>query len=72
MNLPNIWINHFSSTFKICSVTINFIGRAGRVSAGTCFRMVSREFYESVIPEFGIPEMQVCFLVKSNLNLMIF
>ncbi|KAL9952201.1 hypothetical protein ACROYT_G039416 [Oculina patagonica] len=35
-------------------------GRAGRVSAGTCYRMVTKEFYESCLPEFGIPEMQRC------------
>ena len=35
------------------------IGRAGRVSAGTCFRLVTREFYENALPEFGVPEMQV-------------
>lgn len=35
-------------------------GRAGRVSAGTCFRLVTREFYENALPEFGVPEMQRC------------
>ena len=35
------------------------LGRAGRVSTGTCYRMVTREFYHSCLPQFGIPEMQV-------------
>lgn len=51
-------INQFFPSVKI-SFTL-LVGRAGRVSAGTCFRMVTREFYESFLPEFGIPEMQVC------------
>ena len=29
------------------------------MSAGTCFRLVTREFYENALPEFGVPEMQV-------------
>ena len=40
------------------------IGRAGRVSSGTCYRMVTRDFYESFIPEFGIPEMQVREMIR--------
>ena len=35
-------------------------GRAGRVSDGRVYRMVTRKFYEENIPEFGIPEMQRC------------
>lgn len=42
-----------------------FLGRAGRVSTGYCFRMVTRQFYESFIPEFGIPEMKVCKVATS-------
>lgn len=39
-----------------------YAGRAGRVSPGTCYRIVPRDFYEEFIPEFGIPEMQVSAL----------
>ncbi|XP_035669550.1 ATP-dependent RNA helicase TDRD9-like [Branchiostoma floridae] len=35
-------------------------GRAGRVSSGRAYRMVSREFYDIHLPEYGIPEMQRC------------
>ena len=38
---------------------VHHAGRAGRVSPGTCYRIVPRDFYEEFIPEFGIPEMQV-------------
>ncbi|RUS84472.1 hypothetical protein EGW08_007768 [Elysia chlorotica] len=33
-------------------------GRAGRVSNGRVYYMVPRWFYERVLPDFGIPEMQ--------------
>uniref|UniRef100_A0A9J8BQK5 ATP-dependent RNA helicase TDRD9 n=1 Tax=Cyprinus carpio carpio TaxID=630221 RepID=A0A9J8BQK5_CYPCA len=32
-------------------------GRAGRVSKGFCYRLVSRHFWEHEIPDFTIPEM---------------
>jgi len=34
-------------------------GRAGRVSKGFCYRLVSRHFWEHEIPDFTIPEMLV-------------
>ncbi len=34
-------------------------GRAGRVSNGRAYLMVTKSFYETCLPEFGIPEMQV-------------
>ena len=34
-------------------------GRAGRVSNGRVYRMVTSSFYEDHIPEYGTPEMQV-------------
>lgn len=34
-------------------------GRAGRVSSGICYRIVTQEFYNSCLTDFGIPEMQV-------------
>lgn len=37
-----------------------FLGRAGRVSDGRVYRMITRHFWESYIPDYGIPEMQVC------------
>ncbi|XP_012935222.1 ATP-dependent RNA helicase TDRD9 [Aplysia californica] len=33
-------------------------GRAGRVSNGRVYFMVPRWFYETVLPEYGVPEMQ--------------
>ncbi len=35
------------------------VGRAGRVSKGFCYRLVSRHFWEHEIPDFTIPEMLV-------------
>ncbi|XP_048586381.1 ATP-dependent RNA helicase TDRD9 isoform X1 [Nematostella vectensis] len=35
-------------------------GRAGRVSAGCCYRMVSRRFYEECMSDYGVPELQRC------------
>lgn len=32
-------------------------GRAGRVSKGFCYRLVTRHFWENEIPNFSIPEM---------------
>ncbi|XP_069049211.1 ATP-dependent RNA helicase TDRD9 isoform X2 [Lepisosteus oculatus] len=32
-------------------------GRAGRVSKGFCYRLVTREFWRSEIPDFVVPEM---------------
>lgn len=34
-------------------------GRAGRVSKGFCYRLVTRHFWENEIPDFTIPEMLV-------------
>ena len=53
-------------TYKFsCNVLFIFVGRADRVSTGYCFRMVTQQFYESFIPEFGIPEMKVCKVATS-------
>lgn len=35
-------------------------GRAGRVSDGRVYRMITRFFWENYIPDYGIPEMQRC------------
>ena len=32
-------------------------GRAGRVSSGFVFRLVTENFYHNVMPEFPMPEM---------------
>ena len=34
-------------------------GRAGRVSNGRVYFMVTRSFFENCLPDYGIPEMQV-------------
>ncbi|XP_056021255.1 ATP-dependent RNA helicase TDRD9-like isoform X2 [Ostrea edulis] len=47
-------------------------GRAGRVSNGRVYRMVTRNFYESIIPSYGIPEMQRCPLEKLVLQTKVF
>jgi HrpA-like RNA helicase len=36
-----------------------FSGRAGRVSAGKCFRLVTKEFYEKCMEPYSIPEFKV-------------
>ncbi|XP_070385841.1 ATP-dependent RNA helicase TDRD9-like isoform X1 [Dermacentor albipictus] len=35
-------------------------GRAGRVSEGRLYRMIPESFYQNVLQEYGIPEMQRC------------
>lgn len=35
-------------------------GRAGRVSEGRLYRMIPKDFYENVLPSYGIPEMKRC------------
>lgn len=40
------------------------LGRAGRVSNGFCFRMVTKNFYTNSMPEYPVPEMQRCSLEK--------
>ena len=34
-------------------------GRAGRVSAGRCYRLIKREFFRKYCPNYSVPEMQV-------------
>ncbi|CAI8037467.1 ATP-dependent RNA helicase TDRD9 [Geodia barretti] len=33
-------------------------GRAGRVSAGRCYRLIKREFFRKYCPNYSVPEMQ--------------
>lgn len=35
-------------------------GRAGRVSTGRVYRMITSEFYDNFLPEFIVPEMKRC------------
>ncbi|CAL8286818.1 unnamed protein product [Lota lota] len=39
-------------------------GRAGRVSEGFCYRLITKEFWENDIPEYMIPEMLVAPLAS--------
>ena len=34
-------------------------GRAGRVSSGRCYRLITGDFYRDHIPAYSVPEMQV-------------
>jgi len=43
-------------------------GRAGRVSDGECFRLITHDFYQQ-LPEYGIPEMQRCPLTQVILHI---
>ena len=45
------WSSHASATQRK--------GRAGRVSSGQCFRMVTKEFYERSMEPYSIPELKV-------------
>ncbi|KAL4238351.1 ATP-dependent RNA helicase tdrd9 [Mactra antiquata] len=46
-------------------------GRAGRVSNGRVYRLVTRHFYENYLPEYGTPEMQRCPLDKLILQVKV-
>ncbi|XP_019494754.1 PREDICTED: putative ATP-dependent RNA helicase TDRD9 [Hipposideros armiger] len=43
-------------------------GRAGRVSKGYCYRMIHRDFWDSVIPDQVVPEMLRCPLGSTVLK----
>ncbi|XP_060118901.1 ATP-dependent RNA helicase TDRD9 [Heteronotia binoei] len=43
-------------------------GRAGRVSKGYCYRLVSRDFWADCIPESSVPEMARCPLENTVLK----
>lgn len=42
-----------------CLLKMFLTGRAGRVSKGFCYRLVTKAFWTNEIPEYMIPEMQV-------------
>ncbi|KAK6296727.1 hypothetical protein J4Q44_G00328690 [Coregonus suidteri] len=44
-------------------------GRAGRTSAGKCFRIYSQEFWEKCMPEYTVPEIQRTSLTAVILTL---
>lgn len=44
-------------------------GRAGRTSAGKCFRIYTKEFWEKCMPEYTIPEIQRTSLTAVILTL---
>lgn len=44
-------------------------GRAGRTSAGKCFRIYSKDFWETCMPEYTIPEIQRTSLTSVILTL---
>ncbi|XP_061637908.1 probable ATP-dependent RNA helicase DHX40 isoform X3 [Phyllopteryx taeniolatus] len=44
-------------------------GRAGRTSAGKCFRIYTKEFWEECMPEYTIPEIQRTSLTAVVLTL---
>ncbi|KAJ8403870.1 hypothetical protein AAFF_G00347380 [Aldrovandia affinis] len=44
-------------------------GRAGRTSAGKCFRIYSKEFWEKCMPEYMVPEIQRTSLTAVILTL---
>ncbi|XP_057695988.1 probable ATP-dependent RNA helicase DHX40 [Corythoichthys intestinalis] len=44
-------------------------GRAGRTSAGKCFRIYTKEFWEECMPEYTIPEIQRTSLTSVVLTL---
>lgn len=41
------------------SFPLSLSGRAGRVSKGYCYRLVTKEFWRNEIPDYMIPEMLV-------------
>uniref|UniRef100_A0A8C5C512 RNA helicase n=1 Tax=Gadus morhua TaxID=8049 RepID=A0A8C5C512_GADMO len=43
-------------------------GRAGRVSKGYCYRMITKDFWENDIPEYMVPEMLVAPLTSIMLK----
>lgn len=44
-------------------------GRAGRTSAGKCFRIYTEEFWEKCMPEYTVPEIQRTSLTAVILTL---
>lgn len=44
-------------------------GRAGRTSAGKCFRIYTKEFWEKCMPEYTVPEIQRTSLTAVILTL---
>lgn len=51
----------------VYSPLLTLSGRAGRVSKGYCYRLVTKDFWKNDIPDYMIPEMLVkpCFVFFS-------
>uniref|UniRef100_UPI00398E9638 ATP-dependent RNA helicase TDRD9 isoform X3 n=1 Tax=Pristiophorus japonicus TaxID=55135 RepID=UPI00398E9638 len=52
-------------TSEVCHC---YAGRAGRVSKGYCYRLVTYDFWTHCIPDHAVPEMQRCPLGNSVLK----
>lgn len=55
-----IWASHFISLCQdLFNAFLNVPGRAGRVSKGYCYRLVTKQFWDVDIPDHMVPDMQV-------------
>ena len=52
--------------FCFADIVLVLSGRAGRVSSGRVYRMITRRFWEEVIPDYTIPEMQVWLIIRKK------
>lgn len=65
-----IWTERFLGGFSVIrSEAQQRAGRAGRTSAGKCFRIYTKEFWEKCMPEYTVPEIQRTSLTAVVLTL---